>query len=522
MIAARLYDDNTSMKLEDRAASDLGIEGASQFEKTLKQEVARLAKINRMPLKAYKKKYGYSEVNIGLCGTYACTDTSYTGGLHSKYEHWGLSGRYPRIWPTEMRLTEVLCDMEQAGMPVNVEYLNQVQTQVREAQRNIELRMAEALGGQMFNLGSDDEVREFLTKVLKLKLEKKTRNKQYSVDDEVLEFFADSFPLVQDIRDWRTANKIETTYTQSIIDKLDSNNMVHGDLQQVGTATGRLSCKEPNYQNFPNDSDVRAVKFSGKKLKEGGVDPWSLRRAFHIVDSNTIRVFADYSQIELRVLAKYSGDAAMTEAYLQGADIHDMVANELGVTRRLAKVSNFGLAYGLTDVGLSRRAKLPLIEATQYLQRFFKRYPAILAFRFQLAHQARLDGCHWNNMFGRTRRIPLLNSGEKWQQQRGERMMIASAIQGTAAELTKESLVRVSDFIKQHQLSAKLVNTVHDEIQIDVDKNCLGYVVSGTKVEMERYPEFHPIPILVDIETTETNWAEKKHYEGEIRVNAPR
>jgi len=806
MVAARLYNDNERfLKLEKRAETDLGIADAMRWNRELNEEVAKLARANNMGIEAYKYQYGYSEVDPGLCGIYCCTDTAHTAQLHDCYERWGVSRYFPRIWKTEMRLTSVLCDMEQAGMPIDVPYLQSVKAQVRQAKEALEKRIQEAMGGYKFNIASDNELRTTLWHVLGLRWDKLTKGEQYAVDREVLEAFAPSNTVCKLILDWRDADKIDTTYTSSILNLLDAKSYVHGNLKQMGTNTGRLSCEEPNYQNFISDDEDRALAATGKKLKEGGKDPWSIRRAFTIREVGSARIFLDYclapetlvettkglrvirdirpgdkvyslddrkiiwanvsqstpiaplpayeitfdnkqtviassdhkwpvrvregkrfvviekttrelqlgermipmrrcvskskgythlyaysafeytkehllvadaelgprlpgfdvhhldgdkqnnnpenlkyenvrahrgqhsrqayrtqdhslrlahlrmaishrdfrgkknpnygnkrgavchcghcdkafyrfpsqakkycsracysearrlgnnhkivgirylgerpmhaitvdkthnfvlgagivtcnSQIELRVLAYYSRDPIMVDAYLRGEDIHDRTAAEVGAIlqrecpRRVAKVVNFGLSYCMSARGLSAQAKIPEEEAAVFLAAFFQRYKGISAFRNELWAQARRQGCQWQNIFGRIRRLPDLKAPEFWKARRAERQMIGSAIQGTAAELTKESLCRLSDWFEAEKIPAIICNTIHDEIQIDCPQECLPQVVKGAKQYMENFPEFAPIPILVDAAVTYQTWADKGSYKEESANGQP-
>ena len=278
---------------------------------------------------------------------------------------------------------------------------------------------------------------------------------------------------------------------------MDHCNSLHGDLKQSGTTSGRLSCSDPNYQNFPNGPLIKA--------------------AFQVRGHGWVRLFLDYSQIELKVLAWYSQDPLMVETFLRGGDIHDTTCREVKVIaqreipRRLGKVINFGLAYGLTDWGLAKQAKIPLEEATLFLNGFFQRFAGVSAFKKELAALARRQGCQWNNIYGRTRRIPDLQASQQWQRARAERQLIAAGIQGTAAQLTKISLVRLRDLIKRMgwEEQVKIVNTVHDEIQLDVRLECLPQVLHHSTVEMENFPEYNPIPIIADAEVSSTDWASK-------------
>lgn len=519
MVACRLYNENLPGELEFRAERDLGIADARRWEHRLNQTIHDLAKLNRLGVKAYLKKYGYAETPIHLCGQYCCTDTDHTGMLKVFYEKWGLSQRYPRIWPTEMRLTEILCDMEEHGLPIDLLYLQTVKAEVQVAKAELEIQIKQALGGYTLNLGSDDEVRHLLSHVMGLKWDKRTDGNQLAVDREVLSYFATTNVVCQLLMKWRDAEKLDTTYTDSIIKMLDSKGLLHGNLKSVGTNTGRLSCTSPNYQNFPTDDDDRARAFSGKKVEDGGIDPWSIRRAFPVRGPGWVRVFLDYSQIELRVLAYYSRDPVMVDTYLHGQDIHERTAKEVGAMlgrecpRRVAKVVNFGISYCLSEGGLSRQAKISEDDARAFMAAFFQRYSGVATFRMELWAQARRQHNQWNNIFGRTRRLPDLRSEEFWKAKRAERQMIGSAIQGTAAELTKESLVRLDDWIKRSGTPALLVNTVHDEIQIDTPRECLPLVVRECKKLMEAFPEFAPIPIIADADWTDKTWADKHEYE---------
>lgn len=514
MIASHLYDENTPLKLETRAEKILGRTDARRFELEMQREVLKLARAHKIGVKEYKYKHGYEHTPINLCGTYSCFDVDHTTELFFFYDRWGVQSRYPRIWATEMDLTRALCDMEENGLPVDIEYLENLRADLTGVMTRLEGQIKEALGLDIFKLGSDDELRHFLAKKLRLPLFKKTRGNKFSVDREVLEYFEGYHPVLRMLLDWRDAEKLVSTYTTSILAKLDEDGVAHPDFQQVGTLTGRLACREPNFQNMSNDSDDRALEHSGKKLEDGGIDPWSIRRAFIVRNDGgqvMLRLYFDYSQIELRAIAYYSADPRMTQVYLEGGDIHKAVSEEIDRSRRVAKVVNFGLSYGLTETGLARQAKLSSEDAKATLGRFFARFPGILKLRERLWTAMRMDPeSSFVNLFGRQRRIPSINSTESWEQGRAERQAIGSLIQGTAAELTKESIVRIAQFFREENLPAKLVNTVHDEVQIDCPAEVLVQVAQGVKARMEDYPEFSPIPIVVDGDYTLKSWADKQ------------
>lgn len=520
-VAAHLYDENRAIQLERRVYDDLRDRDAYTHSKQVTEAIARAARDNAMSREEYRAQFGYSELDTQFCGKYCCTDLLHTGRLYEFYERWGVSRNFGELFATEMELTGVLCDMECAGLPVDTAYLGQLKDTVQATKRAIEQHLWHATGGYEINPGSDNDVRRFLISNLKLQLTKQTDAGQFAVDHEVLEEYADRYDVCRLLLQWREADKLDTTYTTSILKRLDHRNYLFADLKQMGTATGRLSCENPNFQNFPSDSNARSLSATGKQLKEGGRDPWSIRRAFVMRGSGWTRVFLDYSQIELRVLAYYSQDPIMVGAFMHGEDVHERTALEVGKIlgekpeRRIAKIVNFGLSYGMSPVGLSRQAGIPIEDAERFLKAFFEQYRGVRTYRNAVVGAARKNKGQWRNIFGRRRTLRNLCSDDPSEVRAGERQMIASAIQGTAAELTKASLVRISRWIKQARVPALLCNTVHDEIQIDVPHEYVPQVIAACKQMMEAYPQFHPIPILVDAETSTTTWADKQAYEGE-------
>jgi DNA polymerase-1 len=220
------------------------------------------------------------------------------------------------------------------------------------------------------------------------------------------------------------------------------------------------------------------------------------------------------SQIELRVLAYYTKDPILVAAYMNGEDIHTRTSIEVFGTaekamRRLAKVINFGLAYGLSPVGFARQVHVSREEAESYFNKFFERYHGIVDFRDTFWAQVRRQKGYFQNLFGRPRRVQGMNISDNFERGKAEREAIASLIQGTAAELTKESLVRIAHYLKDRALPAKLISTVHDEIQLDCAAEVLPEVAIAVKRLMEDYSEFSPIPIRVDGDYTVRSWSDK-------------
>ena len=518
MVASNLYDENFKLNLEARVERFLGVQDPEYWGRYVQHELELEAAKRNLSKSKFVDQTGYSYVPINLLGTYACFDTEHAAGLYSFYENDGLSRRYERVCDIEMRLIEPIVDMEETGLLVDVEYLEGLRDRVKRARTQYRERIAAELGSR-FNPGSDQELQALIYGVYRQPVIRKTKNKQPSVDDETLEYFENQIPVLRLVRKFREADKIASTYTDSILDKMDANNVIHPNFKQVGTVTGRLACEEPNLQNIASDSDERALEATGKKLEDGGVDPWSVRRAF-IVPPGRRRICADYSQAELRVIAFYTNDPIMREVYRLGEDLHAKTQAGIkalcgrDIPRRLAKIIAFGIAYGMTVIGLQRRAKISMEDAELFFNAFFERYATIIPFRENLAAEARQrPGCTTTNIFGQMRRLPKLASHVKHEHRRAERQQMSTIIQGTAAWLMKESMVRIHERIKAENLPADLVNTVHDEAQVDVD---IGYEAEVAKLvveEMEDFPELHPIPMVVDVDMTSTSWPEKTSYD---------
>lgn len=323
MIAAKLYDENRYVALKTRAVEDLGESQAKVGEGRVDEMVHRLAKQQRMGVEAYRAQYGYSQVPIWLLGEYACGDTEFTNRLHIFYEqtHRSISQRYARIWNTEMDLLDVICDMEEQGIAIDVEYLSKLRLRLQLELQRVEAEITVLLGGRKLELGSDAVIRKLLLEDLGCRLQKMTRGgakgtaKQFAVDKEVLADFSHVHPAIERILAWREAEKLANTYTLSILDRLDSRNYLHPDFQQMGTTSGRLSCKSPNFQNQPVDDDDRAKKHSGKSLEEGGTDPWSIRRSYVVGRPGWVRLFFDYCLAPETLVETVAGKRALGDLH---------------------------------------------------------------------------------------------------------------------------------------------------------------------------------------------------------------
>ncbi len=516
MIEAQLYNENARLGLKERAELDLGDSEPKKAELVLKEVLKIRAKEAGLGITEYLGLAGYSQVPIDLCGYYACYDTDATFRLAQFYDKQHVRQFFDRTYATEIALSEVLFTMEQNGIPVDVAYLSGLEQRTQQAMDALAPQVFSALGGYTFNLSSDRELLDVLQQRLHCRLWKTTASGALAVDKEVLQELAVEHPVCGTILEFRQALKINSTYTSSILARLDKNDILHGDFKQLGTATGRLSAEKPNMQNFAGDSDTRAIANSGKKVEDGGVDPWSVKRSFVCRKSHPKRVSLDYSQIELRVLAEYSKDPTMIAVYANNEDIHTRTSMEVfgkadKGTRRISKIINFGLSYVLSAEGFSRQAKIPLEDAKQHMGNFFVKYPRIAPYRDEFWESTRRNGCQFRNIFGRPRRIPALNSSESGLRRAAERQSIGALIQGTAAELTKESLVRIHAWEQENRTGLKLCSTIHDEITFDVTAEAMHYTAREVKRLMEDFGQmFHLVPIQAEAEYSDTNWAEKK------------
>ncbi len=524
MLAARLYDENRSAKLKVRALEDLGDPAAHVFEKMLDRETLRLAKLHSLKKKEYRSQFGYSQIPIHMAGTYGCYDGEFTLRLAEKYladgviDYYSKSPRgpeFPSLWETETELTGALTDMEEWGVPLDRGYIHKLRESTYAASERLEQQIWDALGHhQRFDLDSDADLRVFLQRNLGLELTRKTKKgDELSVDREVLLDLAEQAPVCATILDRREARKIATTYADNLLARTDANGLLHCNFMQNGADTGRMSATDPNLHNQAADSDARAIAATGLKLEDGGQDPWSVRRGF-TVRPGWGRLCVDYSQVELRVLAHYSQDPQLLDVYRTGGDIHDRTTQLIFGTiekakRKTAKMANFGTSFGLTPIGLARRARIPEAEAEAFMDKFNQAYPGIPGLREQMVRQTRRAGGWFNNMFGRTNRVPGIMSSDARLFRPSTRKIIARLIQGTAADLNKAAVVRVHRWLREENLQSRICLNIHDELQADTPHEEAAYVFAGMKRIMEDMPDF-TVPIIADGEYTTTNWADKK------------
>ncbi len=397
----------------------------------------------------------------------------------------------------EMPLTYVLYDMEQEGILVKPEELKAYGEALTGRIRELEQKIHKA-ANEPFNINSPKQLGEILFEKLKLPGGKKTKT-GYSTAADVLEKLAPKYPIVNDILEYRGLTKLKSTYADGLAAFIDQNNKIHTNFHQTITATGRLSSTEPNLQNIPMRMEL------GRRI----------RKVF-VPQEGCIFMDADYSQIELRVLAHMSGDAQLIEAYQMDEDIHRITASKVFHTpfeevtdlqRRNAKAVNFGIVYGISSFGLSQDLSISQKEAKVYIDEYFKTYPGIKGFLEKLVTDAKEKG-YCETMFGRRRPVPELKSSNFMQRSFGERVAMNSPIQGTAADIIKIAMLNVYDALKQKELKSKLILQIHDELLIETRQDEVETVRTILTNEMQ-----NACSLAVKLETdlhTGTDWYEAK------------
>lgn len=397
----------------------------------------------------------------------------------------------------EMPLTYVLFDMEREGILVKPEELKEygkaLNGRIQELEKTIHTE-----AGENFNINSPKQLGEILFEKLKLPGGKKTKT-GYSTAADVLEKLAPEYPIIKDILEYRGLTKLKSTYADGLAAYIDNDNRIHTSFNQTITATGRLSSTEPNLQNIPMRMEL------GRRI----------RKVF-IPQKGCIFMDADYSQIELRVLAHMSEDQQLIEAYKMDEDIHRITASKVFHTpfeevtdlqRRNAKAVNFGIVYGISSFGLSQDLSITTKEAKAYIDEYFKTYPGIKSFLDKTVSEAKEKG-YCETMFGRRRPVPELKSSNFMQRSFGERIAMNSPIQGTAADIIKYAMVNVYDALKSKGLKSKLILQIHDELLIETRDDEVEEVRQVLSHEMQNACEL-AVKLEIDLHTG-TDWYEAK------------
>jgi DNA polymerase-1 len=414
----------------------------------------------------------------------------------SKLKELDMEDLYYKI---EHPLIEVLADMELTGFKLDRERLRELDLYFTKEQSRLTDEIT-SLAGQDFNLNSPKQLGEILFEKLGLPVQKKTKT-GYSTNIDVLEALQGTHPIIEKIIEYRQVAKIKSTYVDGLIPLISSkDDRIHSSFNQTVTATGRISSTDPNLQNIP------------VKLETGR----RIRQAFISSGPDYTLVAADYSQIELRVLAHISADPTLIDSFVKRQDIHRRTAAEIfnvpmsKVTdeqRERAKAVNFGIIYGISDFGLSRNLKISREEAKHYIDSYLDRYPKIKEYMEQIVEFGKTNG-YVKTLYNRRRNLPELMSRNYNTRSFGERIALNMPIQGTAADIIKLSMVSVYNELKSKGLQSKLILQVHDELIIDAYKPELDIVIELLKNKMENVVDLS-VPLIVEIATAD-NWYDTK------------
>jgi DNA polymerase-1 len=404
----------------------------------------------------------------------------------------------------ELPVARILAEMEETGIAVDGDALKAISAELGAKLERME-QECYRLAGRQFNLNSPIQLRQVLFDDLKLSAKglKKTKS-GFSTDADTLEKLAAVHPLPRQLLEYRAIAKVKSTYSDALPQLIDpATGRLHTSFHQALTATGRLSSTEPNLQNIPTRTE------EGRRI----------RRAF-VAAPGCLMLSADYSQIELRVLAHLSGDPTLIDAFRRGEDIHARTAAEVlgrrtdevdAEARRLAKVINFGIIYGMGPQRLAGELGISLKEASDYIKRYFERLPGVHTYLEQSLAQARERG--WvATMYGRRRYLPELNSPQGGARAQAERIAVNTPLQGTAADLIKLAMIRLDATIKEQKWSARIVLQVHDELLLELPHGEREPVAEAARREMEAVAELR-VPLKVDLKWG-PNWAELEGRRG--------
>jgi DNA polymerase-1 len=441
----------------------------------------------------------FNQIALEQAGPYAAEDADITLRLHQA------------LWPQvtaelplktlfeeiELPLIKVLSRIERTGALVDDTLLFQQSQELAERLAELETQAWE-LAGQQFNLASPKQLAEILFTKLEIPVLKKTAKGAPSTKEEVLQELALDYPLPKVLLEHRGLAKLKSTYTDKLPVMINSTTRrIHTSYHQAGTATGRLSSSDPNLQNIP----IRTAE--GRRVRQAFIAPEGHRL-----------IAADYSQIELRIMAHLSGDQNLLKAFEQGQDVHKATAAEVfGVNlaqvttdqRRSAKAINFGLIYGMSAFGLAKQLNIGRKQAAEYIELYFQRYPGVQEYMNQVRHSAAEKG-YVETHFGRRLYLPEINSRNGMLRQAAERTAINAPMQGTAADIIKLAMINVDNWLRSNKLKSRMIMQVHDELVLEVPESEHHEVIIGIKECMENAASLQ-VKLVVDVGVGD-NWDE--------------
>jgi len=446
-----------------------------------------------------KKQVTFDKIDLDIAGEYAAEDADITLRLHQVL--WPKLEAEPSLKKVfeeiELPVLSILSKIERTGVLLN-------QTLLRDQSKTLGIRLKELEqeayehAGEEFNLGSPKQLQRIFFEKLELPIIKKTPKGQPSTAEPVLQELALDYPLPKVILEHRSLSKLKSTYTDQLPEQVhDSTGRVHTSYHQAVAATGRLSSQSPNLQNIP----IRTIE--GRRV----------RKAF-IAPKNYKLVAADYSQIELRIMAHLSQDSGLLRAFNAGEDIHKATASEVfGVSldevrddqRRSAKAINFGLIYGMSAFGLSRQLNISRGDAQEYIDLYFERYPGVKKYMDKTRTLAAEQG-YVETLFGRRLYLPDINASNFQRRQGAERTAINAPMQGSAADIIKQAMIKVDAWLTESQIDARVIMQVHDELVVEAAEDVVDVVIDGLKRLMSAAADLS-IPLLVECGVGD-NWEE--------------
>ncbi len=435
------------------------------------------------------KQITFDQVALEEALPYAAEDADVTLQLHRRlWDELSRTGRLERVYEEiEQPLVAVLTEMEETGVLLDCKLLRTQSRELAEKMRAAEEKAHDIAGGP-FNLGSPKQLQEILFERQELPVIRKTPKGQPSTAEDVLQELAADYELPEVILEYRGLSKLKSTYTDKLPELVGGDGRIHTSYHQAVAATGRLSSSDPNLQNIP----IRTPE--GRRIRQAFVAPEGYRI-----------LAADYSQIELRIMAHLSGDEGLLSAFAGDEDIHRATAAEVfdtaldavtGEQRRSAKAINFGLIYGMSAFGLARQLGIPRADAQAYVDRYFERYPGVRAYMDSTREQAHEQG-YVETVMGRRLYLPEINSRNVQRRQYAERSAINAPMQGTAADIIKRAMIDVHRWLAEETVDARVIMQVHDELVLEVAEAAADAVAAGLVERMSRAAEL-AVPLKVD------------------------
>ena len=437
------------------------------------------------------KQQNFNDINISKAAEYCAEIVETISALNKQLNpkitiEAGLSSVYQTI---EIPLITILASMEKTGILIDPNLLKKHGSELQARLEIIE-KNAYELAGKSFNINSPKQLQEILFDVLMLPVLQKTPTGQPSTADPVLQELAQDFPLPKLIIEYRSLSKLISTYTSRLVTEINSNTQrIHTSYHQTGTATGRLSSSDPNLQNIPIRND------EGRKIRQAFIAPAGKKL-----------ISADYSQIELRLMAHISQDPGLLYAFQNNLDVHQATAAEVweveleSVTsnmRRDAKAINFGLIYGMSAFGLTKQLGIDRKEAEAYINRYFARYPKVKQYMENTRDHAKQTG-YVETLWGRRLYLPDINSRQVMRQKAAERVAINAPLQGSAADIIKKAMISVHNWLINEKNSVKMLLQVHDELVFEVDIDEANTMAEKIRQKMESVVELS-IPLVVSV-----------------------